>query len=71
MIKTIKERVMAEEAMLKKTEMQIIAEFESFCNNEDQVIGAMASEIRSLRITVERLQDENKALLDKIYNGGE
>lgn len=71
MIKTIKERVMAEEAMLKKTEMQIIAEFESFCNNEDQVIGAMASEIRSLRITIEKLQDKMRELLYKIYNGGE
>lgn len=49
----------------------IIAEFRQFCENNDQAIGAMASEIRSLRITVEQLQDENKALLDKIYNGGE
>ena len=71
MIKTIKERVRAEEAMLVKTEMQIIAEFESFCNNENQVIGAMASEIRSLRITIKKLQDDNRELLEKIYNGGE
>ena len=71
MIKTIKERVRAEEVMLEKTEMQIISEFESFCNNENQVIGAMASEIRSLRITIKKLQDDNRELLEKIYNGGE